>query len=130
MSSIYLKAQEPNFDQSNASATNAAAPKFKFADGDVYNFGTIKRGQKIQHKFEFTNAGKEPLSIINVSSSCGCTVPEWPKKPVLPGKKAVINVTFNSENQLGDETKFIYIQSNAVTKGDFYMLYLKGNVIK
>lgn len=127
---VYVSAQEPDFDQANAATVNAGAPKFKFTGGTTFDFGTIKQGQKVQHKFEFTNTGKEPLMIICVNPSCGCTIADWPKKPVLGGQKAVINITFNSKKQFGAVSKDIAIQSNAVTVGDFYMLSIKGNVIK
>lgn len=61
----------------------------------VHNFGKISIDSGVQHcSFEFTNTGNRPVVIYNVISSCGCTEPKWPKKPVLPGEKGVIAVDF------------------------------------
>ena len=123
-----LQAQEIDFDQQAAASKNAAAPKFKFINGEVFQFGKLKQGQKVSHKFEFINVGKEDLKIVYVNPSCGCTVADWPKTPIGPGKKAIISVTFDSKEQFGMISKEVFILSNAVTKGDFYTLYIKGEV--
>jgi hypothetical protein len=79
-----------------------------------FNFGTIKEtdGERV-HDFQFTNQGKVPLIVNNVKSSCGCTVPSWPREPVLPGKTGNIKVSFNPKNQSGAITKTVQILSNA-----------------
>jgi Protein of unknown function (DUF1573) len=124
-----LVAQEIDFDQQAAAGKNAAAPKFKFTNGETFQFGKLKQGQKVSHKFEFVNVGKEDLKIVYVNPSCGCTIAEWPKTPIGPGKKATISVTFDSKEQFGIISKEVFILSNAVTKGDFYTLYIKGEVV-
>ncbi len=127
-SKIY--AQEVDFDQQAAAAQNAAAPKFKFLNGEVFQFGKLKQGQKVSHKFEFINSGKQDLKIVYVNPACGCTIADWPKTPIAPGKKAIISVTFDSKEQFGAISKEVFILSNAVTLGDFYTLYIKGEVVK
>lgn len=47
---------------------------------------TIKAGEKAVHIYKFKNTGKEPLIISDAKGSCGCTVPQWPKEPIAPGK--------------------------------------------
>ena len=66
----------------------------------VYNFGTISEGEKVEYNFRFKNTGKKPLIITNASASCGCTVPEKPEKPVMPGETSFIKVVFNSKENL------------------------------
>ena len=68
-------------------AQSKNAPAFKFEKGTSHDFGTIAEGPEVTYYFEFTNTGKEPLIIQNVSASCGCTTPDWPKQPILPGKQ-------------------------------------------
>jgi len=93
---------------------------------DVFDFGTIKQGDKVEHTFEFTNTGTEPLIISEAHGSCGCTVPEWPKEPIAKGKKGKIQVTFNSAGKLNMQDKTVTINSNASNSP--VVLHLKGNV--
>jgi hypothetical protein len=88
-------------------------PKIVF-ERDVYDFGKIKSGEKIQYDFKLKNTGKSPLIISDATATCGCTVPEIPKAPILPGTEAVIKVIFDSSNKQGLQDKVITITSNAV----------------
>lgn len=110
--------------------TPEKAPKFKFTKGEVYDFGKIPEGPSATYIFEFKNVGNAPLIIQNASASCGCTSPEWPKEPILPGKKGTIKVTYNTTgrgNQPFD--KQVYITSNVVTENNKpYELRIKGFV--
>ncbi|MHA4896415.1 DUF1573 domain-containing protein [Pedobacter sp. PWIIR3] len=82
---------------------------------DVHNFGAIKKGEIVTYAFKFTNTGKEPLIIKDALSTCGCTVPEIPKKPIKPGESGEIKVVFNSAGKpVGPITKPITVSSNAV----------------
>jgi len=78
----------------------------------IHNFGTIWYKNEAIYEFTFKNTGKSPLIINKVQSSCGCTVPEWGKEPVLPKRKAVIKVAYDS-NKIGAFQKTIKIYSNA-----------------
>lgn len=78
----------------------------------VHDYGTIFEGGNGECEFEFKNTGKEPLVLSNVTSSCGCTVPSWPKEPVMPGKTAVITVKYNT-NRVGPISKTVSVFSNA-----------------
>ena len=89
----------------------------------------IPEGPAAEYTFEFTNVGNEPLIIQNASASCGCTTPEWPKEPILPGKVGKIKVKYNTQgrgNQPFD--KSVYISSNASTNNERYELHIKGFV--
>jgi hypothetical protein len=79
----------------------------------LHNFGDIHQGDVVTQVFKFKNTGKAPLIISNVLVTCGCTVPVWPKEPILPGKKGEISATFNSAGKMGAQNKVITIQSNA-----------------
>ena len=92
----------------------------------VYNFGTAAEGEKIAYNFRFKNTGKKPLIVTNTSASCGCTVPEKPEKPILPGETAFIKVVFNSMGKVGHNEKTITVTSNA--NPAFPSLILKGEV--
>jgi hypothetical protein len=62
--------------------------------------------------FVFKNEGTTPIVISNVSSTCGCTVPSWPKEPVAPGKKGAITVVYNTKIP-GSFNKTVVVYSNA-----------------
>lgn len=106
--------------------------KFEFKDkNDTYDFGTVKEGEKVVHVFEFKNSGDQPLMILKVEAGCGCTTPEWPKTPVMPGKSSSIKVTFNTAGKAGPAYKDVTIKSNAVLADkskERYTLILKGSV--
>jgi hypothetical protein len=108
----------------------ASGPKFKFTE-EVHDFGVVKRGPIAFHTFEFTNTGDQPLIVMNVTPSCGCTNVEWPKQPVLPGQKGTIQLGLKTIEQNGVFNKEVYIQSNApAPKGaKRYTLYIKGNAV-
>lgn len=81
-----------------------------------YDFGTIKEDEGIStHEFWFKNDGKTPLIINEVKASCGCTVPEWPREPILPGKTGSIKVNFDPKKQSGAFSKTVQVLSNAST---------------
>src|SRR5690554_432585 len=85
------------------------APKFEFINGDVHDFGTVPEGPAVEHYFEFKNVGKSPLIISNAQASCGCTTPEWPKEPILPGKKGKLLVRYNTQGRPGPIDKTVWI---------------------
>ena len=92
----------------------------------LYNFGTVAEGEKVTYNFRFKNSGNKPLIVTNTTASCGCTVPEKPEKPVLPGETAFIKVVFNSKGKVGHNEKTITVTSNA--NPAFPPLLLKGEV--
>jgi len=96
-------------------AVPAKVAAISFTEKDnKYEFGTVPQGTPVTHVFAFKNTGKEPLVLSSVTSTCGCTIPEWPKEPIVPGASASIKVTYNAANT-GDFTKPITVISNAAT---------------
>lgn len=96
-------------------------------ENETVNFGTIKEGEKFEHKFVFKNTGTKPLIIDQSWGACGCTVPDWPKTPIAPGQTASINVIFNSTDKVGHQEKHVYVTANIPTKK--MTLTLMGEVI-
>lgn len=93
-----------------------------------FDFGTIKEGEDILHKYTFTNTGNQPVIIGKVVTSCGCTSSNFSSKPVLPGEEGFIEVEFKSDGQVGNQQKTITVQAN--TKEAIYLLKLSGKVEK
>lgn len=79
----------------------------------VHIFEDIKEGDKARHTYTVTNTGDKPLLIANVQVSCGCTVPEFSKDPVAPGKTGEVTLEFNSAGKTGHQKKNALIICNA-----------------
>jgi hypothetical protein len=92
----------------------------------MFDYGTIDVGSSGSCEFKFTNGMKTPLVVSNVKPSCGCTVADWTKEPILPGKTGVIKLNYNTKIP-GAFNKSITVNSNA--KNATVTLQIKGNVI-
>ena len=90
----------------------ATLTKVEWLDGMDKDFGKIKEGENLEVSFRFKNVGDKPLVISNVSASCGCTVPETPKKPYAPGETGVIKASFNSSGKVGSQSKQVNVFAN------------------
>lgn len=101
--------------------------KFEFKELE-HDFGNVQEGELATKVFEFKNVGDAPIVISNVKASCGCTTPEWPKEPVMPGGTSHIKAVYNSKNRPGAFFKTITITSNASEPNK--MLKIKGSVIR
>ncbi len=106
-------------------AVDPDAGKFKFKE-ETHDYGEVPEGPKAECDFEFKNTGKKPIVISEAHGSCGCTVPQWPTEPILPGKKAKIHVVYNTVGRPGPINKDITINSNAAQQP--MVLHIKGNV--
>lgn len=111
---------------SGAKVDNPNAPVIDF-EKVVHDYGTILQNSDGGCEFKFTNNGKEPLILSRPKSSCGCTVPTWPKQPILPGKSESIKVTYTT-NRVGPFNKTVTIYSNA--SNNPIKLQIKGKVVK
>lgn len=94
----------------------------------IFEFGEVDEGAVINHEFKFVNNGKVPLVIQNAHSTCGCTIPDWPKDMIAPGQSGVIKVEFNTKGKTEFQEKPVIITANtypSVTK-----VFVKGIVHK
>lgn len=99
-------------DTSGVTYEKGTLPVITF-DADFHDFGKLNEGEKVTFAFKFKNTGKAPLIINNVSTSCGCTVSSYPQKPIIPGERASIDVSFDSEGKHGFQSKSITVNTNA-----------------
>jgi len=103
MSSVILVAQEE-------SKTNAKA-EMAFASLS-HDYGSVVYAADGTYDFKFTNNAEKPIVITNVKSSCGCTIPSWPKEPIQPGKTGTITVKYNTK-LAGSFNKTVQVFSTA-----------------
>lgn len=108
-------------------AKTTTGPEISFKQ-TTHDYGTIALNGDGTYNFEFTNTGNEPLILSKPRSSCGCTVPQWPKEPILPGETNEIKVTYNT-HKAGPFNKTVTVYSNAKTKSTV-LLRIKGKVEK
>ncbi len=101
--------------------------KIEFEESE-FDFGTIESGESVSYVFVFTNTGDIPLIITNAKGSCGCTVPFYPKMPILPGETSEIEVEFNSKGKHGKQSKRVTLTTNADPAQTF--LTVRGEVLK
>ena len=93
----------------------------------AYNFGKVTDGDKVEYSYHFKNTGTKPLVIASTTASCGCTVPQKPDKPILPGETGFIKVVFDSKGRVGTAHKTITVISNAHPV--FPELLLTGEIV-
>ena len=92
-----------------------------------HDFGNIPFKGNGSYEFVFVNTGNEPLILSQPKSSCGCTVPEWPRQPILPGESNVIKVTYKNTDRPGNFNKYVTVFSNALINKEI-KLHIKGTV--
>ncbi len=95
-------------------------------DKKEYDFGTVNEGDIVETVFKVTNSGKTDLVITNAQTTCGCTVPVWPKAPIKPGDTEEIKVKFNTSGKPNRQQKRITLTTN--TESGREVLTLKGSV--
>lgn len=103
--------------------SNAAVIEF---GSDVLDYGTINKGDDPLRIIKFKNTGKSPLVITNCQGSCGCTVPECPKAPIMPGESGELKVRYDTK-RVGNFNKTVTIKSNASNSTVY--LKIKGIVL-
>ncbi len=102
----------------------ALGPAIEFSVTE-HDFGTIKQGDDGTFNFAFTNTGVEPLVLSNVRSSCGCTIPQWPREPINAGESSEIKVNYDTR-RIGNFSKSISVYSNA--NEEPIVLHIRGTV--
>ena len=120
LSSTLIIAQD-----SSAEPTTDEGAEMTFESTEV-DYGTIEQNSDPLRIFHFTNTGNEPLVIKHAKGSCGCTVPTYPKHPIMPGEKAEIEVRYDTK-RIGRFTKTVTLTTNETAEKR--VLKIKGEVL-
>jgi hypothetical protein len=99
--------------------------EIKFTE-TIIDYGIIENGEDGNRIFKFENTGNSPLVFTRIFSSCGCTIPKKPEKPILPGETGEIQVSYDTK-RTGIFQKAITVRSNAKTAN--VILRIKGEVL-
>jgi len=78
-----------------------------------HDFGKVSEGENLSYTFIFNNKGTSDLIISSATTTCGCTVPKYDKKPIAPGANGNMEVVFDTSGRSGMQTKIITVKSNA-----------------
>jgi len=113
-----------DFAQTHA---QVVAPRLSMIE-QHHDFGDIVEGEQVSYRFRFENTGGSPLLIQNVSSPCGCTVPDWPKTEIAPSDTGSIPVVFNSTGRAGPFVKKLVVRNNG--KSANVVISVAGIVVK
>ena len=98
-----------------AKKTANGTSAIKFTE-QVWDFGTIRQDKPATHDFEFINDGDGNLVIVDATAECGCTKPEFSDKPIAPGKKSKVKVTYNPMGRPGSFEKTVTVRTNGTPK--------------
>jgi hypothetical protein len=112
-----------------AALVNAQAvmgPKIQFEKMEA-NYGTIDYDSDPVREVKFKNVGTEPLLITNATGSCGCTVPEYPKSPIMPGKEGSLKIKYDTKRE-GAFTKTVTVVTNEPDSDNKHVINVTGTV--
>lgn len=119
-----------SFGLFNATSSKIESKRGKVAiisfETEIIDYGTVEQHSDGMRLFTFTNEGDAPLLITNVKTSCGCTVPNYSKAPILPGESGELKIKYDTK-RLGAFTKTITVTSNA--QGGNKILKIKGTIV-
>lgn len=122
----FISAMTLNAQNDSAQSQQADGPVMEL-ESKVVEYGTIEKDSDPYREISFTNTGSEPLIIENAKGSCGCTVPTWPKEPVMPGESSSIKIRY-STNRIGKINKTVQITTNE--GGAPHVIRVQGEVLK
>lgn len=106
--------------------TLAAQEKLRFTPAE-WDFGTIRETDgRVSHTFVGENRSDEPLVILDVVTTCGCTAPEFSKRPILPGQQTRITVTYDPANRPGSFDRELWVYAS--TREKVAVLTIRGHV--
>ncbi len=112
---IFLSCTEQNNnDNQSKKIEYTGKPDITF-ENTSHDFGILTAGEIVQYSFKYKNTGTAPLKITKIITDCGCTVPEYDKKAVLPKEESKIKVTFDSQGFRNNIYKTITVETNADT---------------
>ena len=96
----------------DGSLDSTMMPRIVFEDM-IHDFGTLGQDDKQKHTFKFKNPSDLNLYVMDVNTSCGCTVASFSEEKIKPGESGEININYDPKNRSGLQEKKIIVTSNA-----------------
>lgn len=107
--------------------THSFTSETTFGGEFVFDFGEAVEGEIVKARFKLINTGNEPLTIIDAKPSCGCTVADYYKEPIAPGKTGWVEASVDTDGRPGELTKSVTVMANTLPTST--TLIVKGKVI-
>jgi len=114
-------------DTEAAKAESTDGPVLKL-ESNTIDYGSIEQNSEPLRTVAFTNTGNEPLIVKSARGNCGCTVPKWPKEPILPGETKKIEVRY-ATNRVGKFSKKVTLRTNEAAPA-VHVIKVTGEVLK
>lgn len=92
-----------------------------------YDLGEINQNHAATIQYKFKNLSDEPIVIIEVKSSCSCSVSEYTKAPIMKGEEGIIKATYDAKAEGPFFKTFMLLTSRSTTPN---VLVISGNVIE
>ncbi len=108
--SISVEAQSSKDMGVKGEMIKASGPIMTF-ESTIVEYGEIDQNSEPLRVAKFTNTGTEPLIIQSARGSCGCTVPTFPKEPIMPGESGQLEIRYDTK-RLGQINKTVTVTTN------------------
>ena len=90
----------------------------------VVNIGLVSTGKTAEINFRFKNTGDKPLFVVDARPGCGCTIADYPKQAIAPGKEGIIKANYDVKaGTKGEFRKNIHVKTNTKDKRDTYIFF-------
>lgn len=98
---------------------------------DEIDMGSFEATETRMGSVTVRNDGDSPLTIVRVTSDCGCTVPSYPRGQLMPGDTATISVKFDGKGrEPGIFKKVVRISSENASERSRHLLFIKGKILR
>lgn len=78
----------------------------------AFDFGQVKQGEKLNFKYRCVNTGTKPLVLLEVKPGCGCTLADYSREAILPGKQGWVTASFDTKKYCDAVHKSIAVETN------------------
>ncbi len=134
VASLYGWGAEPGYGDPGVAASDPAFPPAALISGpdiawerETLTFGPAIAGEILPFEFRFFNPGRQPLEILSVKPSCGCTTSGAYDKRVLPGSSGRLPLKLDTQGMRGPIRRSIRVRTNAPGREET-VLWLEGRV--
>lgn len=104
------------------------APRLE-VDEPTHEFGRQHNRQTLEHTFVLRNDGDAPLRILEIKSTCGCTVGALSDDVIEPGAEATLLTRYNLRGRRGPEDSALVLRTNDPDRPEF-SLHMRGEAVE
>ncbi len=101
-------------------------------DSTSHDFGVVARGAEVTHKFRIKNLYKEDVQVSNVTTSCGCTAPQFDQTPIKTGEETYVTITMDTnrfQHQKNSTVTVTFGQPRYATVAIPVQVYIRSDVV-